>query len=129
MSPGAPAPRILVVEDDTAIREALNEVLVDLGYEVVSASDGRRGLALAAEQSEPCPILLDWRMPVLDGPTFLARLRELPRGKEFPVILSTADRSATVAAVGDQVTGVLSKPFDLEALLAVLDRVSSRTGS
>lgn len=129
MSPGAPAPRILLVEDDTAIREALNEVLVDLGYEVVSASDGRRGLALAAEQSEPCPILLDWRMPVLDGPTFLARLRELPRGKEFPVILSTADRSATVAAVGDQVTGVLSKPFDLEALLAILDRVSSRTGS
>ncbi|RPH65813.1 MAG: response regulator [Myxococcaceae bacterium] len=129
MSPGAPAPRILVVEDDTAIREALNEVLVDLGYEVVSASDGRRGLALAAEQPEPCPILLDWRMPVLDGPTFLARLRELPRGKEFPVILSTADRSATVAPVGDQVAGVLSKPFDLEALLAILDRVSSRTGS
>jgi CheY-like chemotaxis protein len=128
MSPGAPAPRILLVEDDTAIREALNEVLVDLGYEVVSASDGRRGLALAAEQSEPCPILLDWRMPVLDGPTFLARLRELPRGKEFPVILSTADRSATVAPV-DQVAGVLSKPFDLEALLAILDRVSSRTGS
>jgi two-component system chemotaxis response regulator CheY len=130
MSSGSPALRILLVEDDAAIREALNEVLAELGYEVVSASDGGRGLALAAQQPVPCPILLDWRMPVLDGPEFLVRLRELPRGKEFPVILSTADRSATVIAVGDEVAGVLSKPFDLEALLAVLNRVSrQRTAS
>ena len=81
MSQLAPVPRILLVEDDAAIREALDEVLGDLGYEVVSAPDGSGGLRLAAEQSEPCPILLDWRMPVLDGPEFLARLRELPRGR------------------------------------------------
>lgn len=118
--------RILLVEDDAAIREALNEVLGELGYEVVSASDGGRGLQLAAEQLEPCPILLDWRMPVVDGPEFLTRLRKLPRGREFPVILSTADRSATAAAVGEQVAAVLSKPFDLDSLLAVLNRVSPR---
>ena len=121
----ASAPRILLVEDDAAIREALNEVLGDLGYEVVSAPDGNGGLQLAAEQTEPCPILLDWRMPVLDGSEFLARLRELPRGREFPVILSTADRSATDAAMGDQVAAVLSKPFDLDALLAALRRASA----
>ena len=126
MSPVAPVLRILLVEDDAAIREALDEVLGDLGYEVVSAPDGSGGLRLAAEQSEPCPILLDWRMPVLDGPEFLARLRELPRGREFPVILSTADRAATDAAVGDQVAAVLSKPFDLDSLLAALRRASSR---
>jgi len=74
MSQVAPVPRILLVEDDAAIREALDEVLADLGYEVVSAPDGRGGLQLAAQQAEPCPILLDWRMPVLDGPEFLARL-------------------------------------------------------
>jgi len=121
----AAAPRILLVEDDAAIREALDEVLGDLGYEVVSAPDGHGGLRLAAEQTEPCPILLDWRMPVLDGPEFLARLRQLPRGREFPVILSTADRSATDAAVGGQVTAVLSKPFDLDSLLAALRRAGS----
>ena len=126
MSDDAPSPRILLVEDDAAIREALIEVLVELGYEVVSAPDGLRGLGLAAAQDRPCPILLDWRMPVLDGPAFLARLRELPRGTEFPVILSTGDRSATAAMVGDQVAGVLSKPFDLASLVAVLDRVSPR---
>ena len=126
MSGDAPSRRILLVEDDAAIREALIEVLGDLGYEVVSASDGLRGLGLAAEQPVPCPILLDWRMPVLDGPAFLRRLRQLPGGSEFPVILSTADRSATLAAVGDQVAAVLSKPFDLESLVAVLDRVAPR---
>src|SRR5262249_11974985 len=60
--------RVLVVEDDSAIREALVEVLGDAGYEAVTAADGRTGLRLAAEQIEPCAILLDWRMPVLDGP-------------------------------------------------------------
>jgi two-component system chemotaxis response regulator CheY len=115
--------RILLVEDDTAIREALDEVLGELGYEVVSAPDGRGGLQLAAAQPEPCPILLDWRMPVLDGPEFLRRLRELPRGTEFPVILSTADRSATAVSMGDQVAAVLSKPFDLDSLLSVLARI------
>ena len=118
--------RILLVEDDPAIREALDEVLGDLGYEVVSAPDGRGGLELAAEQAEPCPILLDWRMPVLDGSEFLNRLRELPRGSEFPVILSTADRSAMAVTVGGQVAAVLSKPFDLDSLLTALRRVSPR---
>jgi|KBSSwiStaDraftv2_1062776.scaffolds.fasta_scaffold00541_11 CheY-like chemotaxis protein len=126
MSGDAPARRILLVEDDPAIREALDEVLGDLGYEVVSAPDGRGGLELAAEQAEPCPILLDWRMPVLDGSEFLNRLRELPRGSEFPVILSTADRSAMAVTVGGQVAAVLSKPFDLDSLLTALRRVSPR---
>ena len=97
MSEDAPIRRILLVEDDAAIREALIEVLVSLGYEVVSAPDGLRGLGLAAAQDRPCP-----------------------------VILSTGDRTATSAAVGDQVAGVLSKPFDLASLVAVLDRVSPR---
>jgi len=116
--------RILVVEDDSGVQEALVEVLADLGYRVLVASDGLEGLGLAAEQPEPCPILLDWRMPVLDGPAFLARLRQLPRGREFPVILSTADTSATNAPVGDQVAAVLTKPFDLDALTAVLNRLA-----
>src|SRR5262249_27181766 len=72
--------RILLVEDDSGLREALCEVLIEMGYEVMSTPDGLRGLSLAVEQEEPCPIVLDWRMPVVDGPEFLARLRRLPRG-------------------------------------------------
>ncbi len=71
----------------------------------------------------PCLVLLDWRMPGIDGPIFLGRLRALPRGAEFPVILSTADRAAS-DAMDRQVAGVLSKPFDLDALLEILERVT-----
>ncbi len=123
MSSGPTRGRILLVEDDAAIREAMVEVLGELGYEVVTASDGEQGLRLAAAEPVPCPILLDWRMPVIDGPLFLGRLRELPRGAEFPVILSTADRDAS-DAMGRQVAGVLSKPFNLDALLEILERVT-----
>lgn len=123
MSSGPPRGRILLVEDDAAIREAMVEVLGELGYEVVTASDGEQGLLLAAAEPVPCVILLDWRMPVIDGPLFLGRLRELPRGAEFPVILSTADRGAS-DAMDRQVAGVLSKPFEIEALREILERVT-----
>ncbi|MGZ6080261.1 MAG: response regulator [Myxococcaceae bacterium] len=111
------------MEDDAAIREAMVEVLGEFGYEVVTASDGEQGLRLAAAEPVPCLILLDWRMPGIDGPIFLGRLRELPRGSEFPVILSTADRVAS-DAMERQVAGVLSKPFDLDALRELLERVT-----
>ena len=126
MSAAGARGRILLVEDDAAIREAMVEVLGELGYEVETATNGEEGLRLAAAQPEPCPILLDWRMPVLDGPVFLGRLRELPRGAEFPVILSTGDRSAGAEAIAGKVAGVLSKPFELDALLALLERVAPK---
>lgn len=125
MSAAAARGRILLVEDDAAIREAMVEVLGELGYEVLTAVDGEQGLRLAEAQTEPCPILLDWRMPVVDGPVFLARLRALPDGEQFPVILSTADRDAAAEVMGGSVAGVLSKPFELEALLALLDQVET----
>jgi len=116
--------RILLVEDDNAIREALSEVLGEMGYDVMSAPDGLKGLSLAGEQAEPCPILLDWRMPLVDGPEFLARLRRMPRGGEFPVILASGDHAATRDGFGEGVTMILPKPFELAALVAALDRVA-----
>ncbi|HSP20353.1 MAG TPA: response regulator [Myxococcaceae bacterium] len=124
MSPALARGRILLVEDDAAVREAMLEVLGEQGYDVVVAVDGAEGLRLAAAQREPCPILLDWRMPGISGPVFLGRLRQLPRGAEFPVILSTGDRDAAADAIPGTVAGVLSKPFELDALLAMLERVA-----
>src|SRR5262249_42599352 len=62
--------RLLVVEDDQGIREALADLLEELGYQPLVANDGGRGLELARQQSEPCPVLLDWRVPVLDCGAF-----------------------------------------------------------
>jgi CheY-like chemotaxis protein len=120
--------RLLVVEDDQGIREALSDLLEELGYQTLVATDGRRGLELARQQAEPCPVLLDWRLPILDGAAFLEGLRSLPRGAEFPVILSTADRSVLPSAVGG-VVGILSKPFDVDALLALIDEAQRQLES
>ena len=120
--------RLLLVEDDQGIREALSDLLEELGYQTLVATDGRRGLELARQQSEPCAVLLDWRLPILDGAAFLEGLRSLPRGAEFPVILSTADRSVLPSAVGG-VVGILSKPFDVDALLALIDEAQRRLES
>jgi CheY-like chemotaxis protein len=117
--------RLLVVEDDPGIREALADFLDELGYQPLLATDGGRGLELARAQPEPCPILLDWRLPVLDGAEFLRALRALPRGEEFPVILSTADRTV-LPAVDEGVIGILSKPFDVDALLGLLEEAGRR---
>lgn len=117
--------RLLVVEDDPGIREALADLLDEMGYQPLLANDGDRGLQLAREQSEPCAVLLDWRLPVLDGAGFLRELRALPRGAEFPVILSTADRSV-LPSIDLGVVGILAKPFDVDALIGLLEEADRR---
>jgi two-component system response regulator MprA len=111
------APRLLVVDDEPAVREALRRALAVEGYAVDLAPDGAAALeALAAE--EPDAVLLDVLMPRVDGVTVCRRLRE--RGSRVPVLMLTARDT-----VGDRVAGLdagaddyLVKPFALEELLA-----------
>ncbi|MEY9846273.1 response regulator transcription factor [Streptacidiphilus sp. MAP5-3] len=112
----APA-RVLVVDDEPALRDALESSLAFEGYEVVTASDGLEALDTVAEQ-KPDLVLLDIMMPRMDGLTAVRRLRS--RGDTVPVLMLTARD-----AVGDRVTGLdvgaddyLAKPFELDELLA-----------
>ncbi|MHA6761012.1 response regulator transcription factor [Streptacidiphilus sp. PAMC 29251] len=109
--------RVLVVDDEPALRDALESSLAFEGYEVTTASDGLEALdAIAA--NTPDLVLLDIMMPRLDGLTTVRRLRA--RGDSVPVLMLTARD-----AVGDRVTGLdvgaddyLAKPFELDELLA-----------
>ncbi|WP_037608482.1 response regulator transcription factor [Streptacidiphilus rugosus] len=112
----APA-RVLVVDDEPALRDALESSLAFEGYEVITASDGLEALDTVAEQ-QPDLVLLDIMMPRMDGLTAVRRLRS--RGDTVPVLMLTARD-----AVGDRVTGLdvgaddyLAKPFELDELLA-----------
>jgi two-component system response regulator MprA len=112
----APA-RVLVVDDEPALRDALESSLAFEGYEVLTASDGLEALDAVAEQ-QPDLVLLDIMMPRMDGLTAVRRLRG--RGDTVPVLMLTARD-----AVGDRVTGLdvgaddyLAKPFELDELLA-----------
>jgi DNA-binding response OmpR family regulator len=86
--------RVLIVEDEVDIREAMAEALSDAGYEVLQANNGQVGLIMALSQ-KPDAILLDIRMPVMDGHEMLRRLRVDAWGKKAKVIMLTSMDDAT----------------------------------
>jgi two-component system response regulator MprA len=111
--------RVLVVDDDRAVRESLRRSLEFNGYHVTMASDGADALARIAQQP-PDAVVMDVMMPRLDGIETTRALREA--GNDLPILVLTARD-----AVGDRVEGLdagaddyLTKPFALEELLARL---------
>jgi two-component system response regulator FlrC len=107
-------PTILVVEDDSGLRQALAETLVDAGYAVEQASDGLMGLRQIARQA-PDLILSDVRMPQLDGIGLATTLA--PHMPPIPIILMSAHPLPTGRS-----HPFLRKPFALEALLTLIAR-------
>ncbi|MCC7368044.1 MAG: response regulator [Chloroflexi bacterium] len=118
---GHPAPpTILVVDDDEAIRTVVSMVLADEGYRVVMAEHGRAALErLASEQ--PDLILLDMRMPIMDGWELARAYRSSPGPHASIVVLSAAQDAAARAAQIDA-DGYLAKPFDLDELLRTVSQ-------
>ena len=80
--------KILVVEDELSYLKIFNSQLTEKGYEVVEAKNGKEGLELA-KSFKPDLILLDIKMPVMDGLTMLDQLRQEVNGHDFQVILLT----------------------------------------
>jgi two-component system response regulator MprA len=129
MSPGdsgeAPA-RILIVDDEPAVREALRRTLVFEGYDTALAADGLAALE-QTDAYRPDAIVLDVLMPRMDGLTTARRLRQ--SGVTTPILMLTARDT-----VGDRVTGLdlgaddyLVKPFELDELLARLRALLRRS--
>ena len=118
------ARRVLVVDDDASIREFLDLALQDEGYEVVHAVHGAAALELV-EQRQPDVILLDMRMPVMDGWAFARAYRQKP-GPHAPIIVLTAARDAAESAAQIQADDFLAKPFDLGELLERVGHHASR---
>ena len=103
----------LVVDDSRVIRKVSRRILEDLGFEVAEASDGVEALAWCSAVM-PDAILLDWRMPQMDGMEFLKRLRAEPGGAAPKVIFCTVEngieriREALDAGADE----FIMKPFD-----------------
>jgi two-component system response regulator MprA len=118
--------RLLVVDDDRAVRESLRRALTLEGYEVELAEDGADGLARVAG-AEPDAIVLDVAMPVLDGIAMCRRLRH--DGSGLPILMLTARESVTdrVAGLDAGADDYLVKPFALEELLARLRALLRRS--
>jgi len=118
--------RVLLAEDDRAVRDALQRALELEGHEVRTVADGAAALA-AYDVERPEILLLDWMMPVLDGLEVCRRLRDL--GDRTPILILSARTE-----VGDRVAGLdagaddyLPKPFALDELLARVRALLRRT--
>jgi CheY-like chemotaxis protein len=121
---GSPRGPILVVDDDDAVRGALDAALSGEGYEVLTARDGSAALEVAATHPLAL-ILLDIRMPGMSGPEFAQAYRRVPGPRAPTVVLSAAgDAGAWARIIGAQAH--LGKPFDLDELLRLVERYAGR---
>ena len=125
-APRRPA-RILVVDDDQAVAQVLRAILEARGYRVELAHDGREALERLARDPLPDLVLLDYSMPELDGQEVLRILRENPRTRDLSVLVATA--SDIDLADLQRVSGFLRKPYPIEVLLAMLDRLLGDEGA
>ena len=110
---------VLVVDDDTSILDTVSSILTGEGYHVVSAATGEEALAAVARKA-PALILLDMRMPVMDGWAVARALRA--QGITVPIVVMTAAESAKRWADEVGAEGYLAKPFGLDDLLATVER-------
>lgn len=116
----------LIVDDSRIIRKVARRIVEGLGFEVDEAADGSEALAFCSGVI-PEVILLDWSMPVMDGMTFLRRLRALPGGMAPKVLFCTietrAERIAEALSAGAD--DYVMKPFDGEILTSKFAEVGA----
>ena len=115
-----PPTYILIVEDDFDIREALEQILQEEGYEVRGASNGSEALATATSGPAPRLILLDLMMPVMNGWQFRSEQLKDARLAAVPVLIISADPDLQSKAAALGVAGLLKKPISLDDLLSAV---------
>lgn len=116
---------VLVVDDDTDILSIVHEVLTLEGLRVRTAANGSEALARVGDE-QPQLILLDMRMPVMDGWQFASKLRERYNGW-VPVVVMTAAKDAGARAREVQADDFISKPFDIDELVEKVQQHMRRT--
>ena len=108
------------MDDDPSIVAFVTEILVAEGHEVVSAENGAEALAKVNGEAL---VLLDMRMPVLDGWGFARQFRA--SGKNSPIVVMTAAENARRWAEEIGAAGYLAKPFEIDALIAAVERYAT----
>lgn len=117
--------KILVVEDEEAVRFLISEKLHKLGYEVYQACDGEEALKLAREVL-PDIIVTDIMMPKKDGNQLIKELRACDQGKTIPFIILTARTHMRMYFEAIEVDAFIEKPFDMDELVAYVELAFSR---
>ena len=116
----------LIVEDDPSIRFLLDFILAQQGYQVVDAHDGDSGLQAISNGLVTDIVILDIKLPGIDGLQLLERLRSMDRWRDVPVMMLSADgdEPSVARALNAGANDYLVKPFDPTELIARLNRLS-----
>jgi CheY-like chemotaxis protein len=118
--------RILIVDDDDAIRLMLADLFGDEGYDVSTAPDGQYALELAKQQRFDV-ILFDMSMPVMDGRQLVQELRE--NQIRVPLVAMTAARGVGALAKEVAATAYFTKPFDVDAVVTTIAKIVGPSGT
>ncbi len=110
---------ILVIDDDPALLDTVSMILQDEGYVVEQATNGAEGLAMI-DRVRPALVVLDMRMPVMDGWGFVRALGD--RRTTVPILVMTAAQDARRWAYEVGADGFLAKPFEIDDLIAAVAR-------
>jgi CheY-like chemotaxis protein len=117
---GTRARPIVVVDDDTAIREALIETLTDEGYDAIGIPNGPGLFTYLGGNAPPSVVLLDWNMRPMNGAEVMRELGRQPAWASIPVLLLTADTRADEKMKADRFVGFLRKPVDVTELFRLI---------
>ncbi len=112
---------IVLIDDEFGLVDVVSATLSDAGFRVFSAVNGVQGLDAMAEHP-PDLVLLDYMMPILDGPGVLRAMRADPKLEPVPVILMSAMPEAVVKRRTSDYVAFLRKPFDFDELLAAVGK-------
>lgn len=117
---GDVAVQVLVVEDDDDDRLAMKEVLEEHGFNVIEARNGRRALDLMTSTGQPALVILDLEMPEMSGRELVDVMSRYHRLSRVPVLVVSGSMKET-CPVHESVIGMLTKPFDLTALIGAVE--------
>jgi DNA-binding NtrC family response regulator len=119
-------PRLLIIDDDAAVRESLAEALTAAKFDVTDAASGREGLSILASEKID-GVFLDLRMPGMDGLEVLKRAKQLPQPPPIVVLTAHATAANTIEAMRLGAFDHLTKPIARAELLALAERISKRS--
>jgi CheY-like chemotaxis protein len=112
---------VLVVDDDSYIRESMSELLHTKGFSVLEAENGQRALDILKKAPHfPCLVVLDMAMPIMDGRGFLERRAHDSALRDIPVVVVTANVQSGAPLRG--IDGYFRKPVNVDRLIEVIDQ-------
>ncbi len=114
---------VLIVEDEFAITDLLEMALTDEGYRVLTAANGRQGLARLAEGPRPDLVISDYMMPVLDGVGMLRAMRDTEAHRDIPCIVMSSMPEANVRERIDGYAAFVRKPFQIVAVMQLVESI------